>query len=108
MTASTKITSEPIWVTTSPNPRTPATGHDAGQRGWRLHAIKSESKFALAACGLRPRYGWGLDLLINDKCARCERSLRSAAAAGSTSPDSKKSRTGSSRRKTMADQKHTT
>lgn len=53
------------WLTTEPNPLTPATGPDAGQRGWRLHAVRaddSESFKAIrrrrAACGLLPRHGW--------------------------------------------------
>lgn len=70
------------WLTTNPNPRTPATGVDAGQRGWRLHAIEASAETTLfearglrAACGLRPRHGWGLDMFINDHCKRCERAL---------------------------------
>ena len=27
------------WMVTAPNPRHPGTGYDAGQRGWKLHAI---------------------------------------------------------------------
>lgn len=66
------------WLTTAPNPRSPATGFDAGQRGWRLHAVEAPAgatfsgvKFHAALCGLRPRHGWGLDTFIDDKCARC-------------------------------------
>lgn len=66
------------WLTTAPNPRSPATGTDAGQRGWRLHAVEGpegatlkELRFKGALCGLRPRHGWGLDMFIEDKCARC-------------------------------------
>lgn len=59
------------WLTTQPNPRTPATGHDAGQRGWRLHYVDLESGSKRAACGLLPRYGWGLDLFIDEPCKRC-------------------------------------
>ncbi len=57
------------WVTTAPNPRSPATGHDAGQRGWRLHAIEApaDAKFSVvkrktALCGLTPRHGWDIDM----------------------------------------------
>jgi hypothetical protein len=70
------------WLTTNPNPRSPATGVDAGQRGWRLHAIEaspettfSEVRILPAACGLRPRHGWGLDMFIEDRCKRCERAI---------------------------------
>ena len=68
------------WLTTAPNPRSPATGYDAGQRGWKLHAVTAEDhettvgiKRRAAACGLRPRHGWGLDMFIEDKCERCRR-----------------------------------
>lgn len=74
--------SEYSWLTTQPNPRSPATGHDAGQRGWKLHAIAESggSTFAevrnrRAKCGLLPRHGWGLDLFIEDRCARCEQAI---------------------------------
>lgn len=68
------------WVTTATNPRTPSTGHDAGVTGWKLHAIPNRTldedcaafKRRRALCGLMPRHGWGLDLFIDDKCARCQ------------------------------------
>ncbi len=70
------------WVTTAPNPRSPATGHNAGQRGWRLHAVEAaddakfnEIKFRAAVCGLRPHHGWGLDAFIEDRCVRCAKKL---------------------------------
>ncbi len=66
------------WMTTSPNPRHPGTGYDAGQRGWRLHAVlmvEGESstayKYRTSLCGTRPRYGWGLDMFIDEQCSRC-------------------------------------
>lgn len=70
------------WVTTAPNPRRPATGFDAGQTGWKLHAVEAEAhatfdavRTRTAACGLRARHGWGLDMFIEDKCARCLRKV---------------------------------
>ena len=68
------------WLTTSPNPRHPGTGYDAGQKGWRFHLVpkdKPEYWFfgkykAPALCGVRPRYGWGLDMFIDAPCERCE------------------------------------
>lgn len=69
------------WLTTTPNPRSPATGFDAGQRGWRLHYVDSKSdsfkeiKHVRALCGLLPKHGWSLDLFITSRCARCERAL---------------------------------
>ena len=66
------------WLTTSPNPRSAATGHDAGQRGWRLHAVEADEnqKFTeirgrRALCGVLPRHGWGLDMFVEDRCKRC-------------------------------------
>ena len=71
------------WLTTAPNPRSPATGFDAGQRGWRLHAVEADDsasfesvKHKPSLCGLRPRHGWGLDCFIEMRCKRCERRLR--------------------------------
>lgn len=70
------------WLTTAPNPRSQATGHDSGQRGWKLHAVNADDDDTFlgighraAVCGLRPVYGWGLDMFITDKCARCQRAL---------------------------------
>jgi hypothetical protein len=66
------------WLTTAPNPRSAATGFDAGQRGWKLHAVNAAAdenfaglKYRAALCGLRPRHGWGLDMFVEDKCKRC-------------------------------------
>ena len=71
------------WLTTAPNPQSPATGHDAGQRGWRLHAVEAlpDSKFdevrhKAALCGLIPRHGWGLDMFIEDRCRRCQEAVK--------------------------------
>jgi hypothetical protein len=69
------------WVTTAPNPRVPATGVDAGQRGWKLHAVHTDSTTfsgmgcTSPVCGLWPSHGWSLDLFIEDKCSACERLL---------------------------------
>lgn len=74
------------WLTTAPSPRSPDTGHDAGQRGWRMHAVPAAESETLsgvggrrAACGLRPRHGWGADLFIERKCERCLAALRRVA-----------------------------
>lgn len=72
------------WLTTAPNPRSRATGYDAGQRGWRLHAVEAPDNFRFselnvnvpsAVCGVRPSHGWGLDMFIDRRCTRCERKL---------------------------------
>ena len=69
------------WLTTAPSPYNKyGTGDYArgGQNGWRLHAVVatenetfSAVKDRAALCGLRPRYGWGLDFWIDEKCRRC-------------------------------------
>lgn len=72
------------WVTTVPNPRAPATGFDAGQRGWKLHladlaqpgAAAHGKNRARSLCGIMPRHGWGLDLFVAEPCARCEARAR--------------------------------
>jgi len=77
------------WLTTEPSQRVGATGHDAGQRGWKLHAVRTQSnslkeiRFIAAECGLRPSHGWGSDLFIEDKCARCISALLKATGASS-------------------------
>lgn len=82
--------SEYIWLTTAPNPRSSMKGYDAGQRGWRLHAVKGElgESFAEVSnrrslCGMAPAYGWSLDLFIDTYCQTCE---RIAAAQGIVLP----------------------
>lgn len=66
------------WLTTAPNPRVRGYGADDGQRGWKLHAVIADDsqlfadiRNSRALCGLLPSHGWGLDLFIEDKCARC-------------------------------------
>lgn len=78
-----------LWVSTAPNPRHPGTGWDAGQRGWRLHAIPMQDgeqydayKRRNALCGLSPRHGWGVDLFIDSECARCQAAMGKREAAG--------------------------
>lgn len=78
------MTTKAEWVTTAPNPRTSATGVDAGQRGWKLHCVETiddsftKSRYQTALCGLSPAHGWSLDLFIEDKCARCVRKQNAA------------------------------
>lgn len=66
------------WLTTMPNPRVVSHTADAGQRGWRCHAVlatdketDTEIRYRRALCGLRAAHGWGVDLFIEQKCARC-------------------------------------
>lgn len=77
-----------VWLTTAPRPQSSARGFDAGQRGWRTHAVAAADHETFssvgrrkAACGLAPRHGWGMDLFIEDRCSRCQRALSEAAPA---------------------------
>jgi hypothetical protein len=70
------------WLTTDHNPRARRTGWDAGNTGWKLHAVEagdlekfSEIGGRTALCGLRPRWGWSLDLFVDEKCKRCEKKV---------------------------------
>lgn len=70
------------WLTTAPSGRSHTHGADDGQTGWRLHAVVADPamtfdqiKLYRAVCGMRPRTGWGLDLFIERRCARCEKKL---------------------------------
>lgn len=77
------------WCTTLPNPRSSMMGYDAGQRGWRLHAVplrdgESDIPFGgrrTALCGMWPSHGWGLDLFIEDRCKRCAAALARVGGA---------------------------
>jgi hypothetical protein len=87
------------WFTTLPNPYKPAHTHgaDAGQVGWRLHAVPvSEDgeplKRGNALCGLSPRHGWGMDLFIDEECSRCADKLAAREASGEAFTDVPKAR----------------
>lgn len=74
------------WLTTAPNPRTRATGFNAGQRGWRLHFVpeateadKAPIRGKVSLCGIRPAHGWDLDMYIDDKCERCLRKQKAGS-----------------------------
>lgn len=76
-----------LWLTTAPKPGSSRLGPDAGQRGWKLHAVTGELtetlidvRFRSAVCGLRPHHGWGVDLFITDRCSRCERAVARQSA----------------------------
>lgn len=70
------------WLTTAPNPRAISHSADAGQRGWRVHAVfasdketSEEIRTRRAACGLRPSHGWDVDLFIEERCSKCSTAL---------------------------------
>ena len=82
-----------FWLTTMPNPISPAHTHtaDCGQVGWRLHLVNTgidvrdhpfayalpenerEIDVSPALCGLRAKHGWGLDMFIDAPCKRCKK-----------------------------------
>ena len=69
------------WRSTMPNPRTPLTNADAGNTGWKLHLVDLDSLYVwrhkgvadhgAALCGIAAKFGWGIDLFVEDVCARC-------------------------------------
>lgn len=70
------------WLTTMPNPRRMTNNADNGQRGWRTHAVwasddatGNDIRRTQSACGLTPSHGWGVDMFIEIKCARCVRAV---------------------------------
>lgn len=83
-----------LYTVTGANPRSPATGWDAGQRGWRLHAIEVKDGEAQSAyhkrpslCGLSPSHGWGFDMFIDTHCTRCMTAIAKREASGETFAD---------------------
>lgn len=83
-----------LWRSTSPNPRVISNSADAGQRGWRLHAIEARDgekhvdyNKRIALCGLRPSHGWGVDLFIDRNCAKCAAVIARREAAGEVFED---------------------
>jgi hypothetical protein len=67
------------WLTTAPNPR---ASDSAQPTGWRLHAVPvyADQRFTdisrlPSVCGLIPTHGWGLDLFITERCARCAKTV---------------------------------
>jgi hypothetical protein len=78
-----------FWCTTSPHPRSRSTGYDAGQRGWRLHAVLAvdgedyqQYKRRPALCGTAARHGWGLDMFIDEECTRCQNAMTKREKSG--------------------------
>jgi hypothetical protein len=73
------------WITTAPSPHVFSSSPDAGQRGWKLHAVEgptdatfTQLRYERSLCGVFAKHGWSLDLFIEDKCKRCERKAASA------------------------------
>lgn len=88
------------WMTTQPHPGVlegwkpmKTHGADAGQIGWRLHAVPlTDAEYTAfrydeagyrrpkALCGMSPAHGWGLDLFIDGECERCAKRLERLSA----------------------------
>lgn len=83
---STRETTRWTWLTTQPNPRSFRGGYDAGQRGWRVHAVRLDNQTGPAMCGLQPAHGWGADLFIDRECARCVAAFESLSDADMGEP----------------------
>lgn len=74
-----------MWVMTVVSPlRATGCGYDGGRVAWKWHAIKADPvdsftqhRSTAAACGMRARYGWTMDLFADeeDRCTRCEKAL---------------------------------
>lgn len=79
--------SEYKWKTTVSSGRSKTNGADDGNTGWRLHLVdvtnlvgvdtynRKHGSFTAqkgkSICGISPRYGWGIDLFVDEPCSRC-------------------------------------
>lgn len=67
------------WLVTMASDKAHTHRADDGRIGWKEHAVlatpdtkTSDLARSRALCGLKPRYGWDVDLYISDQpCARC-------------------------------------
>lgn len=77
------------WLTTTPKPGGSFLLSNTQTTGWKRHALKDvpesdsfeDVRHMSSVCGLRARYGWDMDLYIEDKCARCETIVAKQLAA---------------------------
>jgi hypothetical protein len=72
------------WLTIATNRTRVKRGFDGGRSSWKLHAVRLEDhqhKFSdipngtETTCGISPARGFDLNVLITDRCKRCERVL---------------------------------
>lgn len=78
------------WLNCECNPDASMAGFDAGRTAWKFHAVKAASNASFkeltlnrigSACGLWPRYGWTIDLFMDEndsvagKCIKCLKAL---------------------------------
>ncbi len=71
-----------LGYVTAPNPKGRQSGPDAGQVGWRLHAVWCSPVGVVSGpslCGVHPAHGWSVDLFIEHECKRCLHALRKRA-----------------------------
>lgn len=73
--------------------------HAQQPHAWKLHCVDYGSYVyeglggrydrSKALCGMRPRYGWGGDLFIEDCCAKCSEISFKSGVAPPPNPDGK-------------------
>ncbi len=72
------------WLTIATNPIRVRRGFDGGRSSWKLHAVRLEDdqqrfsdipKGTETVCGIWHAWGFDLNVLITDRCKRCERIL---------------------------------
>lgn len=71
------------WLVVSPNPR---THNPLNPNGTVIHAVDVETrgtrgfvKTPPSVCGIYPRYGWSVDMFMEEECRRCERIMAKRA-----------------------------
>jgi hypothetical protein len=76
------------WLTIATNRSRVKRGFDGGRSSWKLHAVRLEDdqqKFSdipngtETVCGIRPAWGFDLNVFITDSCKRCERIFSKAS-----------------------------
>lgn len=85
------------WLNCETDPDKPSTGFDAGRTAWKFHAVECATNASFkelrlrrigSACGLIPRYGWTLDLFMEEndsvagKCMRCLKAIANKESNG--------------------------
>ena len=72
------------WLTLATNQTRMRLGFDRGRSSWKLHAVRLEEdqqkfsdipKGTKTVCGILHAWGFDLNVVITDRCKRCERIL---------------------------------
>jgi hypothetical protein len=72
------------WLTLATNQTQEKSGFDRGRSSWKLHAVRLEEdqqkfsdipKGTKTICGILHASGFDLNVVIMDRCKRCERIL---------------------------------